>query len=265
MKKLNFLLLILLIFTFRISAEEKTYKITKTSEKPRIDGLINDEIWKESEWQGNFTQFEPNSGELASQKTTFSIVFDEENIYVAIRCYDNQPELINKQMSRRDGQEGDLVFIGFDSYFDKRTMFIFGVSAAGVKNDFVISNDGDNSDYTWDPIWDVKTKIDSFGWTAEMRIPFNQLRYNKDANEWGLNVSRFIYRLKEQSSWNYIDMKKSGFVSQCGVLTGMGHVKTKRYFEISPYFMTGYHRYEPEEGNPFATGKDFIYNVGLDG
>ncbi|MBN2892730.1 MAG: carbohydrate binding family 9 domain-containing protein [Bacteroidales bacterium] len=253
----------LLAFSFKY--DQKSYSTGFTTETPVIDGNLDDACWTNVSWGTNFTQFEPNSGEKPGQQTAFKIIYDNNYIYVAIRCYDSSPDLIDERLCRRDGFDGDMVGILFDSYYDKRTAFMFSVNAGGVKNDLVFSNDGNNEDQTWDPIWFVETNIDNEGWTAEMKIPLSQLRFNPNSDVWGLNLIREIYRTKETSTWQPVDSDASGFISQFGELSGIKDLETKRQIEIAPYLMSGYSLYEAEEGNPFADGKDFTYNAGLDG
>lgn len=245
--------------------ETKKYTIGYTTTTPSIDGNLNDTCWQSVEWGINFTQFEPNSGEKANQETAFKILYDNDNIYVALKCYDSDPDLIDQRLSRRDAFDGDMVGISFDSYYDKRTAFLFTVTAGGVKNDVVFSNDGNTQDDTWDPIWFVETKVDKQGWTAEMKIPLSQLRFNANSEMWGLNVIRTVFRTAEMSTWQFIDAEGSGWISQFGKLTGFKKIKPKRQIEIAPYFMTGFSKYEAEAGNPYADGSDFTFNAGVDG
>ncbi len=259
------ILLILFLLPFIVKAESKNYKALMVKNAPKIDGFLDDSCWQQGHWAGNFIQFEPNSGQKPSQKTKFEICYDENNIYVAIRCFDKDTKEINRELSRRDAGLGDMVAVSFDSYYDKRTAFFFGVTAAGVKNDIVFSNDGSTQDASWDPVWYVKTRIDSLGWTAEMKIPLSQLRFNPSSDIWGLNIIRKLYRNDEMSSWEFINPQKSGWISQFGEMSGMSKLQPKRHIEISPYIMTGVKRYEKETGNPYANGYDFIKNAGLDG
>ena len=152
----------------------------------------------------------------------FKILFDDNNIYVAIKALDTEAEKINKRMSRRDGWEGEFAGIQLDSYYDKRTGFVFVVSAAGIKNDAIISNDGDNFDMSWDPIWFVKTSIDDKGWYAEMKIPLSQLRFSKnDEQTWGLQIVRKIHRNDEFTLWQAFSDEEPGWVSKYGDLKGI--------------------------------------------
>ncbi len=157
---------------------------------PVIDGKVDDPIWEKVEWESDFIQRSPNEGEAPSQQTAFKILYDEKYVYVAVRAYDGEPEKIVRRMSRRDNLEGDFIEVEIDSYFDHRTAFSFSVSAAGVKSDAVISDDGQNFDQNWNPIWHVKTDADEQGWTAEMRIPLSQLRYGREKEQvWGILIS----------------------------------------------------------------------------
>lgn len=262
---MKIIFLILFFIPIILTAETKNYTAIQTQQAPKIDGIINDFCWQEGQWETGFVQFEPNSGLEPSQKTEFKILYDNDNIYVAIRCFDTKTEKINKQLSRRDAGLGDMIAVAFDSYYDKRTAFFFGVSAAGVKNDILFSNDGNTEDASWDPVWFVKTNTDSLGWTAEMKIPLSQLRFNPSSEIWGLNIIRTIYRNNETVFWSPVDPSSTGMISQFGQMNGMDNLKPKKNIEISPYFVSGIKRYQKEDGNPYADGFDFLENIGLDG
>ena len=105
------------------------------------------------------------------------ILYDADNIYVAFKAYDSSPDSIVSRLARRDNVDGDQLGIGFDSYHDQRTAFIFSVSASGVKYDFMMTNNGQNEDDSWNPNWWTKTSINAEGWVAEMKIPFSQVRF----------------------------------------------------------------------------------------
>ena len=198
MKRIETTLLLVLMFFVALegSAQNKQYITQKINGKaPEINGDLNDAAWKQLEWMNAFVQVEPYEGRKPTQETQFKMAHDDENLYIAIRAYDTHPDSIVKRLSRRDNLEGDQVGIQIDSYNDKRTAFSFFVSAAGVKTDWVISDDGMNRDYNWDPIWYVDTAIDSLGWTAEMKIPFTQIRFSRKGDSgWGLQIQRTIYR-----------------------------------------------------------------------
>jgi hypothetical protein len=236
------------------------------SAAPVIDGNLNDEEWLYLDWINNFVQREPYEGKEPSQETGFKILYDNDNIYVAIWSYDTYPDSIERRLTRKDEIEGDQVSIQFDSYFDQRTAFVFMISASGVKADAIISNDGENQDFTWDPIWYAKTSIDADGWNAEMRIPLSQLRFDKENNQvWGLQVIRFLFRKEEVSVWQPVPRDASGWVHQFGELDGISGISPKKQIEVAPYIVASTERFDKEEGNPFATGKLNRFNAGVDG
>jgi hypothetical protein len=233
---------------------------------PVIDGLLDDEAWKQVEWAGDFTQIQPDKGAAPAQKTAFKILYDAKNLYVAIRAYDTEPDKIGKRMSRRDGFDGDWVEINIDSYFDHRTAFSFTASASGVKGDEAVSNNGDNWDANWDPIWYLNTSLDEEGWVAEMRIPLSQLRFaDKPVHTWGLQVNRLLFREQERSSWQYIPPDAPGWVHLFGEMYGIEGIKPQKQLEVQPFLLGKIERFEKEEGNPFADGKEQELSVGVDG
>lgn len=259
--------LLFLQFASADSSEKKTYVTNNINPRPPlIDGKLDDPIWDKVTWGGDFIQRSPHEGKEPSQATAFKILYDDRYIYVAVMAYDNEPEKVERRMTRRDDIEGDWVEVHFDSYFDHRTAFGFMVSVAGVKGDFVISDDGDNWDYTWDPIWYVKTDMNEEGWAAEIRIPLSQLRFGKKADQiWGLQVTRRIFRKQETSHWQLIPQKASGWVHMYGELHGIKGIKAQRQVELTPYTVGKMQRFERQEGNPFATGGLENLYGGLDG
>jgi hypothetical protein len=261
------ILIVLTVLNLIAVAQKKSYTAARIKDKaPEIDGQFDDNAWSIVDWQDDFTQNQPKNGEKPSQKTCFKILYDEDNIYVAIKAYDSDPTKIAKRLTRRDGWDGDRVGIQFDSYHDQRTAFVFFVNAAGVKNDRIMTNDGDNTDDNWDPIWYTKTSMDSDGWNAEMKIPLSQLRFSsKDEQVWGLQVNRFIFRDSENDLWQHIPSNASGWISNYGELNGLKGLKPKRQVEIAPFLVGKYDNYEKEQGNPYSTGSDFSFNAGVDG
>jgi hypothetical protein len=245
----------------------KTYTTKAiTSDAPHIDGRLDDDAWKLVSWGGNdFRQLSPDKGKPASVQTRFKILYDDKNLYVAIQCLDPEPSKIVRRMSRRDTFEGDMVEINIDSYYDKRTAFSFTASVSGVKGDEYVSNNGDDWDPGWDPIWYLQTSIDAEGWNAEFRIPLSQLRFtNKEELVWGLEITRIFFRNQERSIWQYIPPDAGGWVHLFGELNGINGIKPQKQLEVQPFIVAMTERFEQEPGNPYRTGKSSDANVGLD-
>jgi hypothetical protein len=245
---------------------KRIYNTKKITTAPVIDGDITDETWNTVPWGANFTQFLPNEGGKPTQETKVKLLYDEKHLYLAVRCYDSEPDKIVNRLSRRDGLEGDWIEINIDSYRDLRTAFAFTVTAAGVKGEEFASLDGKSWDKSWNPIWYVKTKIDSEGWTAEFKIPFSQIRFTDIEEQiWGMQIQRMDFRLQERSLWQRLPRTVSGWISNMGELHGIKNLKPQKQIEIQPYTVGQTETFEKEVGNPFATGKRSSLNFGIDG
>lgn len=270
---------LLTVFTFFISIQfltaqdsttvvpKRSYKVMPlgTEEAPVINGVLNDKGWEVAEWAGDFTEFEPGNNTPPSQQTKFRMVYDSKFLYVAVRCFDSVPSKIEKRLARRDNFAGDWIEINIDSYNDKRTAFSFTVTAAGVKNDEFISQNGDNWDSSWNPIWYTASNIDEEGWTAELKIPFSQLKFGKQKEQiWGLQMHRRLFREEERSLWQHVPQDTPGWVSEYGELRGLIDIQPQKQLEIQPFVVNQLNTYPKEGGNPFRDGSDFILNGGLD-
>lgn len=239
--------------------------IKLTGSPPRIDGELTDECWdSEGYWSGNYRQFIPSEGADPSQQTEIKILYDDQNIYVAIRAYDNEPDKIDRRIGRRDDFSGDIVGVCFDSYYDHRTGFEFDLTAAGSKLDLVLLND--SWDTNWNAVWHGKVGIEDSAWTAEMQIPLSQLRYgNKQEQIWGLHAWRWINRNQEEDQWNLMPRDNPGYLYSIGELHGIKGISKARKIELLPYTVGKISAYEKEVGNPYATGLDKNLSIGLDG
>jgi len=232
----------------------------------KLDGIPDEAVWDAVTWATEFVQNQPNNGATPDQQTSFKILYDDKFLYVAYHAHDSIPDKIEKRMSRRDEFPGDWMEINIDSYHDLRSAFSFTISVSGVRGDEFVSNNGDNWDDSWNPIWFGKTHIDENGWTAEVKIPLSQLRYGDEPDKvWGIQVQRRIFRKEERSTWQHIPQNGTGWVSRFGELHGLKDIPSQRQIEIAPYGVAKLETYKKEDGNPFADGRDARLSVGLDG
>ncbi len=273
MRTTFFLSIFSLLFSLSISGQTRSvrslpkriYTTKKLKKVPVIDGDITDDAWDVVEWSSDFTEKDPDEGTPPTYQTKFKIMYDKKFLYVAIRAYDAEPDKIESRLSRRDGFAGDRVNIIIDSYHDKRTAFVFTTTAAGVKGEELTSQNGQNWDDSWNPVWYTDAKVDDEGWTAEMKIPFTQLRFGKAKEQiWGLNVNRTLFRKQERSLWQRIPNNQAGFISEAGELHGLIDLNPQKQFEVQPFTVTQYDKYPAETANPFQDGSDFTANAGLD-
>ena len=204
---------------------------------PSIDGRLVDGAWSGSDVARDFRQVEPVDGAPAAFTTEVRVALSGDALFVSARMLDPDPSQIAARLGRRDTPtNSDLFTLTIDSYHDHRTAFRFSVNAAGVRSDDVTSNDSQEGDDSWDPVWDAATVIDSAGWTVEMQIPLSQLRFASGGDsEWGINFERFVQRTGERSRWQWVSNAETGFASHFGHLAGVGDVAASRKLEIVPY------------------------------
>jgi hypothetical protein len=244
----------------------RVYQTSRLStEKPVIDGKLYDACWKTGEWAGNYTQWVPNEGAKPSQPTQLKILYDDKNIYIAIRAFDSIPGKIIRKAGRRDEFTGDIVGVTFDSYHDHRTGFEFDVTAAGQKLDLLLTNPC-NADVNWNAVWYAKSSQEDSAWTAEIEIPLSQLRYSNDSVQvWGLHAWRWIDRFQEESDWEPQTSTGPGSLYLFGELHGIKGLPKSRRLEIMPYALGKLTTFKPEPNNPFANkGRSWFGNAGLD-
>lgn len=246
--------------------ERRTYETARVTDAPPvIDGRLDEPIWNAVEWSGGFVQRTPTDGIAPSVETRFKVVYDDDALYFAFYLHDD-PTQVTKQLARRDWFPGDWIEVNIDSLFDRRTAFSFTLSLSGTRGDEFISNDGDNWDSNWDPVWTGAAEINGDGWTAETRIPLSQLRFSSAEEQvWGLQVMRRLYRLEERSTWQRIPNDRTGWVSNFGELRGLRDLQPKRRIEILPYAVASNETFEAEEGNPFRDGEASELDGGVDG
>jgi hypothetical protein len=249
------------------SSPPSTVAVHAGSAAPTVDGRLADEIWASAPASSDFTQVLPTDGSAPSERSLIRVVYDDDALYVAARMFDSEPEGVVGRLGRRDSEtSSDLFFLSIDSYHDHRTAFRFGVNPAGVRSDWIATNDSDAEDPSWDPVWSAATSRDSLGWIAELRIPFSQLRFSSaDEQTWGINFTRLIFRKNEWVVWSWWPNTEQGFTSHFGHLDGLRNVPAPRRLEILPYTVAKSDYTEgADPANPFNDGSVYDITGGLD-
>lgn len=251
-------------------AYKRTYTITKISGiRPVTDGRLDEKCWSDNgTWSEQFTQVAPYERVPSSSPTKMKILYDEAYIYVGIYCKDAVPEQMNQFIGNRDDNTiGDLVSVAFDTYHDYRAASEFNLNLGGSKTDLIVTDKLDIN-RSWNAVWEGRTHINQAdsSWTAELRIPFSQLRYNRisETGVWGLHLRRIIRRNGEIQNWSMIPLKNNGHVFSFGEMYGMTDLPKPRGIEIQPYIMGKYKREPGIAGSPYQKGTLWGGNAGLD-
>ena len=235
---------------------------TRLTGSVQVDGQLNEDIWKTAPAITQLHQFRPTEGAPPSQRTEIRIVFDDEAIYVGARMYDDQPNKIVARLARRDAETGsDFILIQFDPYHNHNGDASFMLNPVGQRWD------GGNGDISWDPVWQGEARIDSIGWTAEMRIPFSQLRFRPGSNEpWGFQIERYMNRSNETAVFSFWKSNESGGPSRWGHIAGIASPsKVPGRLELLPYVVTQREVHGTvDAANPFLDSKEDLIRVGGD-
>ncbi|MGH7591129.1 MAG: carbohydrate binding family 9 domain-containing protein, partial [Gemmatimonadales bacterium] len=234
-----------------IGVASSTVAATRATTPPVIDGRDDYAVWASAPAITGFQVFRPTEGGTPKFRTEAKVAYDSRYLYVFIHAFDPHPDSIVGLLARRDASTpSDLLTVFIDGYHDRRTGYEFDVNPAGVKDDQAIYQDG-KEDIAWDGIWDVATRIDSLGWTAEFRIPFSQIRHAAQPSDtFGFTIARMVERTTEQSSWPLYHVSRPGLASQLGTLIALNDLAPPERLEMAPYLVT------KNVDVPTATGHD---------
>ncbi|HXG45481.1 MAG TPA: DUF5916 domain-containing protein [Gemmatimonadales bacterium] len=246
----------------------KQAEAVRTPAPPVIDGRLDDRAWSAAPWFSDFVQKEPVEGSPPDERTEVAFLYDEEALYVGARLYSLVPSRIPGPVTRRDQfSNAEHFIVILDTYHDRRTGYSFFVTSAGVRGDYYHPSDSEgHRDFGFDPVWEARAARDSLGWTAEMRIPFSQLRFNRAEEQvWGLNINRWMPGRNEDVYWVVIPRNETGFFSRFGILRGIRGIRPSRRLELLPY-VAGDARYTSglPSGDPFHDGSAYRGRAGLD-
>jgi len=237
---------------------------------PRIDGRLDEPLWDRIAPVTAFRQVFPEIGAEATEATEVRIAYDQDYLYFAFRNRDRQPGLIRARNLVRGGPnaDDDHLYIGLDTYRDGRNAYLFEINALGTQDEALITDeDLSFQSFSWDAVFRSETSIDDGGWSAELAIPFRQLRFpDGDDLSFGLMLHRGIRHKNERVSWPAIS--REGFaalarVSEYGVLRGIRGVRRGRNLEVKPYAISGAQQARPDLGAP-TEAAEVTYDAGLD-
>ncbi len=230
-----------------------------------VDGMLDEAAWTSAVPVTAFIQRDPHEGSDATERTEVRLLYDDDALYIGARLHDRAPDSVRALLARRDRvSSSDRFTVFLDCYRDRRTGFYFGINAAGTLYDGTLFND-EGDDDTWDGVWEGKAARDSAGWTAEIRIPYSQLRFEKRGGfRWGVNFSRLIARRNERDYVTYQPSNGSGFVSRFATLEGIDGVTPPARLEVLPYVTSRAEYAAHDAGDPFRDGSRYGAGAGAD-
>lgn len=262
-KGISFLALFaLIIAATRIHAQIDTNKVcyaVRTASAPKIDGIIEPEIWDMAKPFSDFKMNRPIEGAEPTMKTEVAILYDDNAIYVFAMMYDPHPDSILHELGMRDDDlNADLFRFVVDPYNIRQDAFEFSVFASGVQQDFRFS------DYTYNAVWESAVQINDRGWAVEMRIPYSALRFPKTAvQQWALQATRTIRRSREFDQWALTPSGVANGLFYWGTLKGIENIQTPLRLSLLPY-VSAYASRVPDPGNSAKTISETSWKLGAD-
>jgi len=234
--------LIFLLFTCSLgfaqnSVKPKEMPAVRAKETPKIDGVLDDACWVDVPLATDFLENRPVPGKIESQekRTEVKLVYDDGAVYIYARMFDQPDSVVRELVTRDNIGNADFIGVVFDTFLDRRNGNGFFVTAAGVQFDAKYSPDA-GEDPNWNAVWESAVKIDDKGWACEIKIPYSALRFSsRDIQNWGINFIRTRQVANQQTFWNFVDPKVSGFINQSGTLIGLKDIKAPLRLSFSPY------------------------------
>ena len=234
---------------------------------PKVDGILDDQAWKDAPEIGDLRQKEPHAGQPASERTVIKLVYTSEALYIGIKCYESHPRSmwVVKQMGRdRSLYSDDRIEITMDPFHDHRNGYQFVTNpAAGMMDSRITENLYLRPE--WDGIWYVKTSIAEDSWSAEFMIPFKTIAFDPNAGTWGFQFKRSIEHLNEADCWSY--PRAEGVMhnmSLAGNIEGFEGLSQGIGLDLKPYGAAGFTRdisQNPVSKRQLTGGGDIFYRV----
>ena len=261
------LLLITLCFVNQVTAQEKenrkTIKTTRVSKAPKIDGILDDEAWKNAELCKDFVTFRPTNGEPveAEYQTTVRVIYDDDAVYISAQMNDPDPAGIPKEFAVRDNfSQADFFLVTINPNDDGQNPFEFIVQSTGNQADSKVSNGGE--DFNWSAVWESDVSTDEKGWNVEMKIPYRALRFaNRPIQSWGFNFHRRLEKLNAQHTWTHIDNSVGRWTQYDGLIEDFRDIKPPTRLNLYPYASATTNTFEGNTRYDWSVGMDIKYGL----
>ncbi|TVZ55283.1 carbohydrate binding protein with CBM9 domain [Lutibacter sp. Hel_I_33_5] len=267
MKKFLITTLLLVFSIIQLSAQVNTNRkkmgATRIEKAPKIDGILDDEAWKNAKIAKDFIMMRPDNGkaEVDTHKTEVKLVYDDDAIYISALMYDPDPTKIPAEFTSRDNfGNADFFMVMVNPIDDGQNPNMFIVSAAGVQTDSKVSNG--NEDYNWNGVWESGFKINKDSWTVEIRIPYRALRFsNKPIQSWGFNFHRDIKNLNARYTWNHIDNQQGRWTQYDGLVENFRDIKPPTRLSFYPYASVISNTFDGHTTGDWSAGMDLKYGL----
>ncbi len=257
--------LFLLLFSLpTLAQEKKDITAERISNPPKIDGILDDEVWKDLKAYGDFKMWQPgNEGEIPkSLQSEIKMAYDDKAVYFAAYLYDNEPDKILRQFSQRDNVfvQADFFSISINTYNDGINETRFFINSAGTIGD--ARADQFNEDFSYNVVFDARVSFDEKGWYAEFKIPYNALRFPEvSVQDWSINFYRRLQSKNQTHTWNFIDNKIGQQTQYNGLVKGIENINPPVRLTFFPFVQGVVSNFDGNTETDFSAGMDVKYGL----
>jgi hypothetical protein len=246
------------------SQQKKSLEATRIENAPKIDGILDDNIWQALPAYGDFAMYEPgNEGTIDPKyRTEVKMAYDDKAVYVAAYLYHPEPDKILSQFSQRDEVfvQADYFMISLNTYNDGINETRFYVTSAGTIGDSQAERD--RSDFGYNVVFDCKISKDDKAWYAEFKIPYNALRFPEvDVQNWGVQFYRKLVAENQTHTWNFIDRTTGNPSQYSGNITGVKNIDPPIRLTLFPFGQAVISDFDGETETDFSAGLDVKYGL----
>jgi hypothetical protein len=241
----------------------KSIKTTRVAKAPTIDGVLDDEAWKNAEIAKDFVMLRPDNGkpEVNTHKTEVKVIYDDNAIYIGAYMYDPEPSKIPMEFTNRDNfGQTDFFLVTINPNDDGQNPFEFIVMSTGSQAEAKVSEG--NEDFAWNAVWDSDVKVTDKGWVVEMKIPYRALRFaNREVQSWGFNFHRRVQNLNAQYTWTHIDNTKGIWTQYDGLVEDFRNIEPPTRLAFYPYASVTSDSFDGSTENSYSVGMDLKYGL----
>ena len=205
----------------------------------RIDGVIDEAVWRQATPIHGLTSFDPADGEPPASQLQAWVFYDAGALYVAARITLPPERQRGRLVAREQLNNDDLLEVMIDPFLDRRTGYAFTVNPYGVQEDWTI--DDDDWSNAWDGVWESAARRDDTGFSVEVRIPFRTLRFvPAQAQDWGFGLGVFSGAQQQYDKWPPMRRDHGSVIAQLGTLRGLSGLSTSHNLDVLPTLTTAY-------------------------
>ncbi len=254
----------ILFITNVISQEKKEIIAERIKTPPKIDGILDDDVWKNLPAYSDFQMWQPgNEGTVPeSIQSEVKMAYDNKAVYFAAYLYDDQPDKVLRQFSQRDNifVQADFFSIAINTYKDGVNETRFFITSAGTIGD--ARADQFNEDFSYNVVFAAQASFDDKGWYAEFKIPYNALRFPEVAiQDWSINFYRRLQNRNQTHTWNLIDNRVGQQTQYNGIVKGVENINPPVRLTFFPFLQGLVSNTDGDTETDFSAGMDVKYGL----